>query len=116
MITEGKSLKQRVRPATLVLLLGLLQWPVPGHVAPILDPSQIHEHTLANGLHIIVKEERGWGVVAVGAFIRCGSLHDPPGLPGMAHFIEHMLFRGRGADGQPSELVAAVEGLSLIHI
>jgi zinc protease len=91
-----------------LILLGL----TPAYVwsAPILDVSHIHEHALANGLHVIVKEERGWGVVAVGAFIRCGSLHDPPDAPGMAHFVEHMLFRGEESGGEPSELVAAVEG------
>lgn len=81
-----------------------------GRAAPILDASHVQEHTLANGLHVIVKEERGWGVVAVGGFIRCGLLHDPPNLPGLSHFIEHMLFRAGEDGGRTSELVSAVEG------
>jgi len=78
--------------------------------APIIDPAHIKEHTLTNGLHIIVKEERGWGVVALGAYIRCGSLYDPADTPGVAHFLEHMLFRTGEEDGEPSELIATVEG------
>lgn len=33
--------------------------------------------------------------------VRVGSKHDPPGLPGLAHFCEHMLFLG---SGEPSSL------------
>ena len=76
----------------------------------ILDPSRIHEHTLANGLRIIVKEEHGWDVVAMGAYIRAGSLYDPPETPGIAHFLEHMLFRtGEGETGK-AEIGQVVEG------
>jgi len=78
--------------------------------APVLDASHVRDHTLANGLHIVVKEERGWGVVSVGVFIRCGLLYDPPTSPGLAHFVEHMLFRTGEQDGEPSEIIAAVEG------
>ncbi len=78
--------------------------------APILDASHIREHTLANGLHIIVKEEHGWGVVALGVYVRSGSLYDPPEYPGVAHFMEHMLFRRADGHSEPSEIVAAVEG------
>jgi predicted Zn-dependent peptidase len=84
--------------------------PVYGRCAPILDGSHIREHTLANGLHIIVKEERGWGVVAASACIRCGSLYDPADTPGIGHFVEHMLFRNGQDGGEPSPLVQAVEG------
>ena len=91
-------------------LVGLILPMAAAQPAPILDASHIREHTLANGLHTIVKEEHGWGVVAVGAYVRSGSLYDPPDLPGMAHFVEHMLFRTGEGDGEPSGIVAAVEG------
>jgi predicted Zn-dependent peptidase len=101
---------QHPRRAVLAALAVLLLARVPGWAAPILDPAHVHEHALANGLRIIVKEERGWGVVSVGAFVRCGLRYDPPDLPGAAHFMEHMLFRIDTGAGQPSELVQAVEG------
>ncbi len=98
--------RRRVIPALVALSLA----PVLGQAAPILDASHVHEHTLANGLRVIVKEERGWGVVSLGAFVRCGLRYDPPDLPGAAHFMEHMLFRSGAEGGDPSELIAAVEG------
>lgn len=98
------------RVIALAVLAALVLGATAAPSAPILDPSHIREHTLANGLHIIVKEEHGWGVVAVGAYVRSGSLYDPPEYPGLAHFIEHMLFRRADGNGEPSEIVAAVEG------
>jgi len=103
-------LSPRPRRVVIVVLAAWLLAPTYGWCAPILDGSHIREHTLANGLHIIVKEERGWGVVATSACIRCGSLYDPADTPGLAHFVEHMLFRNGEDNGEPSALVAAVEG------
>lgn len=31
---------------------------------------------------------------AIGAFIRTGNRHDPDSLPGLVHFVEHMLYMG----------------------
>jgi len=76
----------------------------------ILDPARIREHTLANGLRIIVKEEHGWDVVAMGAYIRAGSLYDPPEMPGMAHFLEHMLFHTQEGDAEGADIARVVEG------
>ena len=99
-----------LRRAAVVAVVAWLLAPAYAPCAPILDGSHIHEHTLANGLHIIVKEERGWGVVAVSACIRCGSLYDSADAPGLGHFVEHMLFRNADNGGEPSAIVAAVEG------
>lgn len=96
--------------AVLAAVAALVLSGAPAPSAPILDASHIREHTLANGVHIIVKEERAWGVVALGAYVRSGSLYDPPDHPGVAHFIEHMLFRRADGNSEPSEIVAAVEG------
>ncbi|MGQ9732602.1 MAG: M16 family metallopeptidase, partial [Candidatus Zipacnadales bacterium] len=84
--------------------------PWQGAAAPVLDISHVREHALSNGLHIIVKEEQGWGTVAIGTYIRAGSLYDPPEAPGTAHFVEHMLFRTGERGGEPSELVSTIEG------
>ena len=100
----------RLKWAVAIVVALALMAPVAAGAAPIIDPSHIREHTLSNGLHIIVKEEHGWGVVALGAYVRCGSLYDPPDTPGTAHFIEHMLFRTGEENGEPSAIIAEVEG------
>ncbi len=63
---------------------------------PILDLSHVAEKTLDNGLHVVVKHEPYWGMVAAGLHIRCGSVNDPEGKVGIAHLIEHLLFRSKG--------------------
>lgn len=75
----------------------------------ILDPQRVSDTTLANGLHVIVLEERQWGVVSVGLNVRCGSLHDPPDKSGLSHLLEHLLFES--TDAAAPGLGVAVEDL-----
>jgi len=50
--------------------------------------------TLSNGLQVIVVEDRSAPVVQVATWYRFGSLQETPGKTGLAHALEHMLFRG----------------------
>jgi len=49
--------------------------------------------TLANGLRVIVHEDRSTPIVAVNVWYDVGSAHEPPGRSGFAHLFEHMLFQ-----------------------
>ena len=49
---------------------------------------------LANGLTVLVHEDRSAPVVSVYLFYRSGSRNERPGLTGMAHLFEHMMFNG----------------------
>ncbi len=67
----------------------------------IIAPAQIHaiqydivEHTLANGLKVLILEKPGLPVVSVQLWYRVGSIHETEGQKGMAHLFEHMMFRG----------------------
>lgn len=82
--------------------------PVPdnGSPAPLLQVMPLQtdllqrnliQTTLANGLRVIVQENRAAPVVAFFVFYGVGSRHEPPGLTGASHWIEHMLFRGTPA-------------------
>lgn len=58
-------------------------------------PFEIKEHTLTNGLKIIVVPYNSPGVVAYYTVVRAGSRNEvEPGKTGFAHFFEHMMFRG----------------------
>lgn len=48
--------------------------------------------------------------VSVAVFVRLGAVHDPPGLAGLAHFLEHMVFKGTELRSAV-ELARAIEGL-----
>ncbi|MFN4181888.1 MAG: M16 family metallopeptidase [bacterium] len=52
------------------------------------------EHRLANGMEIAVVENREQPVVAMQLWYKIGSACDFPGKSGMAHFLEHMMFKG----------------------
>jgi predicted Zn-dependent peptidase len=49
---------------------------------------------LLNGVRLIAEEVPGVNTVGLACYIACGSSDDPEGQSGMAHLIEHLLFRG----------------------
>ncbi len=50
--------------------------------------------TLANGLRVIVHEDRKAPVVAVSVWYNVGSKDEPKGRTGFAHLFEHLMFNG----------------------
>jgi zinc protease len=70
------------------------------------------EHTLSNGLRIIVKEDRRAPTAAHMVWYRAGGMDEVSGTTGVAHVLEHMMFKGTpnvGA-GEFSRRVAAAGG------
>lgn len=55
---------------------------------------EVAEHTLPNGLKVLVVPAHHAPVVSVWAFYRVGSRHEQLGLTGVSHWVEHMLFKG----------------------
>jgi len=55
------------------------------------------KHTLDNGLTVLLKEDRHAPVATVWAWYRVGSRNEVPGITGIAHWAEHMLFKGSQA-------------------
>lgn len=79
---------------------------------PVLALANPFEHQLANGLRIIVKEDRRAPTVANMVWYRAGSVDETNGTTGVAHVLEHMMFKGTpsiGA-GEFSRLVAEAGG------
>lgn len=50
--------------------------------------------TLANGLHVVLAENRRAPVAAHYLYVSAGAGEDPAGKSGVAHFLEHMMFKG----------------------
>tara|TARA_B100000686_G_scaffold221502_1_gene228613 strand:+ start:2808 stop:4208 length:1401 start_codon:yes stop_codon:yes gene_type:complete len=71
-----------------------------------------HEYTLANGLKIIVKEDHRSPVVISQIWYKAGSIDELNGTTGVAHVLEHMMFKGtRNVNkGEFSKKIAAVGG------
>jgi zinc protease len=54
----------------------------------------VKTHTLKNGMKILVQEDRSIPNVALYIFYRVGSRNERPGITGLSHFFEHMMFNG----------------------
>lgn len=65
---------------------------------PIFTPSyaqrQVEKVRLANGLEVYLISDPRAEKSAAAMIVRVGSWEDPDTAPGMAHFVEHMLFLG----------------------
>ncbi|HPF37458.1 MAG TPA: pitrilysin family protein [Phycisphaerae bacterium] len=53
-----------------------------------------HEHTLKNGLRIVVETMPHVRSAAAGFLVRTGARDETPDLAGVSHFVEHMCFKG----------------------
>lgn len=52
------------------------------------------DHTLPNGLRVVVNEDHSVPVVAVNLWVGVGSGQEAPGKTGFAHLFEHLMFQG----------------------
>jgi zinc protease len=68
--------------------------------------------TLANGMRVIVWTDRDIPNVALYNWVRAGSRNEAPGITGLAHFFEHMMFNGttRRKPGEFDRLMEARGG------
>ena len=55
---------------------------------------QPYETTLKNGLRVIVKEDRRAPTAVQMVWYRIGSMDEVDGASGVAHVLEHMMFKG----------------------
>ena len=58
------------------------------------------EATLDNGLRVLVLEDHRSPIVSVQVWYRVGSRNERPGATGLAHFLEHMMFKGTPTHGK----------------
>ena len=64
--------------------------------------------TLDNGLRVLLLEDRRSPIVSVQVWYRVGSRNESRGATGIAHFLEHLMFKGTPRYG-PREFVRLVE-------
>src|SRR5271167_3343538 len=57
-------------------------------------PNTVQKEVLPNGLVVLTEPMEHVHSVSVGIWLRTGSRREPAELNGIAHFIEHMLFKG----------------------
>jgi len=98
------------RPFPLLLLaLLFLAAPAVDHAA---TSSNIAESELPNGMRIIVKPDPRAPVVVCMVWYRVGSIDEVSGVTGVAHVLEHMMFKGTKAvpAGEFSRVISEAGG------
>jgi len=82
---------------TLVLLVGFRS----GHSQPS-DTSgwQVTQHVLNNGLTVIILEDHRAPVATLQVWYKVGSRNERPGITGISHLLEHLMFRGTPTYGK----------------
>ena len=84
--------------------------PSPSSKAAVLP--KVEQFTLANGMTLIVKPDRRAPTAVHMLWVRVGAMDEVDGTTGVAHVLEHMLFKGTSTlkPGEFSRIVAALGG------
>ncbi|GGD19771.1 M16 family metallopeptidase [Sinisalibacter lacisalsi] len=91
----------RALTATFIALFGLLAMPAQAS-------GEVTSFTLDNGMQVVVVEDHRAPAVVHKVWYRIGSADEPPGKSGIAHFLEHLMFKGTQSL-DPGELSRVVE-------
>lgn len=78
----------------------------------LMPDLAISHHRLANGMEVVVIPDHRTPVVTHMVWYRNGSADDPLGQSGIAHFLEHLMFKGtdKHPQGAFSDLVTELGG------
>ncbi len=85
----------------IAILLALAALVAPSEPALAAKPyaEQVVERTLDNGLKMLLLEDHKAPVTVVQVWYRVGSRNETPGVTGLSHMLEHMMFKGTKAHG-----------------
>jgi zinc protease len=90
-----------------ILIVSFLGFAVPpqGAQARVFDPETF---TLDNGLEVVVLTNRRAPIVMHMLWYKVGAADEPLGKSGIAHFLEHLMFKGTETlgPGEFSDIVA----------
>ena len=76
------------------------------------EKPEVGHFTLGNGLEVVVVPDHRAPVVTHMVWYKVGAADETPGKSGLAHFLEHLMFKGTAKNpaGKFSKVVAAVGG------
>ena len=83
------------------------------NIKKVTEENGIKEYTLNNSLKIILKRNNSIPLVTFSIWYKVGSRNEIDGIYGLAHFLEHMMFKGtkKLKKGQISEIIQGYGGL-----
>lgn len=65
-----------------------------GAALPAFAQQKVSTQTLDNGMQVVVIEDHRAPVAVNMVWYKAGSADEPPGASGIAHFLEHLMFKG----------------------
>ncbi len=91
--------------AVLVCCLGVL-------ISPLAAAPDVTHFTLKNGLEVVVIPDRRTPVITHMVWYKVGAADEEPGKSGLAHFLEHLMFKGTAKNpaGRFSQVVSTIGG------
>jgi len=85
-----RSVRSSVRSAVIALGIAVLPFGAVAEAA-VFSPETF---TLDNGLQVVVIPKKGVPVVSHTIYYKVGAMDEPPAKSGLAHFLEHLMFKG----------------------
>lgn len=84
----------------------------PARLPSSLFAPNARSFTLQNGMQVVVLPDRRLGVITHMVWYRVGAADEPKGKSGIAHFLEHLMFKGteRFPSGRFSQWLGAIGG------
>ena len=89
-----------MRKASLLAVMVCALWTAAGPVSGAQPGPDVTEATLDNGLRVLILEDHRSPIVSVQTWYRVGSRNERVGATGLAHFLEHMMFKGTPTHGK----------------
>ena len=68
--------------------------PAAATASPALPQLKVERHVLDNGLVVLLQEDHSVPTVTFWQWYKVGSRNEAPGITGISHFFEHMMFNG----------------------
>ncbi len=106
-----KSILTFARPALAFAAVAATAACVGLAAAQTSTPSPVTDFVLPNGLEVVVIPDRRAPIVTHMVWYKVGSADETPGKSGLAHFLEHLMFKGTAKNPTGfSQIVATIGG------
>ncbi|MEM6296044.1 MAG: pitrilysin family protein, partial [Myxococcota bacterium] len=93
-VSPGKQAQVDTPPASAASILTASDLPTPLSTPLAEDAMGVSIHRLSNGMTVYVSTDRQKPRITAWVGVRAGSRMDPARSTGLAHYLEHMLFKG----------------------
>ncbi len=117
----SKMLSRKTLNVSIVFLLVILISFLPGkteemkqNIKFITELNNIKQYELPNGLKVLLKQNNSIPLVTFSIWYKVGSRNEIKGEYGLAHFLEHMMFKGT-KKFKKGEISSTIQGLGGVY-